>query len=167
MRSKAGPIALGGVLSALALVIMCLGGLIPVMTYVCPMLCLVLLSVVHQQCGTRIAWAWYGATAILALLMAPDKEAAMLLTFLGYYPILKPRLDAIRPAALAWVIKLVLMSISVGAAYALLIWVLGMDEIVADFKGAGILMAAAMWVMALLCLIGLDVVLGRLRFRKR
>ena len=39
-RSPAFAVALGGMLAALAVVIMCLGGLIPVATFVCPMLCL-------------------------------------------------------------------------------------------------------------------------------
>ena len=50
-------IALGGVLAALAVVIMCLGGLIAVATYVCPMLCAMLTYCVSRLCGRRIAWA--------------------------------------------------------------------------------------------------------------
>ena len=38
--------ALGGVMASLALVVMCLGGMIPLATYVCPMFCAVLLMVV-------------------------------------------------------------------------------------------------------------------------
>ena len=92
-RTPASVIALGGVMAALAVVIMSLGGLIPVATYVCPMLCALLLQLVLKLCGSRIAWAWYGAVAILGLLMSPDKEAAAVFVFLGYYPIVKPWLD--------------------------------------------------------------------------
>ena len=49
--------ALGGVLAALAVVVMSLGGLIPVATFVCPMLCMILLRFVCQLCGNRIGWA--------------------------------------------------------------------------------------------------------------
>lgn len=167
MRGKASPVAFGGVMAALAVVIMCLGGLIPVMTYVCPMLCLLILAIVRQRCGNSIAWAWYAAVAILSLLMAPDKEAAVLLTFLGYYPIIKPRLDSLRHRALALLLKIGLMSLSVLAGYALLIRVLGMEELISEFQGAGIVMGVVMWIMALLCLIGLDVVLSRLQKGKR
>ena len=45
---------------------------------------------VLKTCGVRIAWAWYGAVAILSLLLAPDKEAAAVFAFLGYYPIVTP-----------------------------------------------------------------------------
>ena len=89
-NSPAGNVALGGILAALAVVIMAMGPLLPVATYVCPMLCALLLQVVLKTCGSRIAWAWYGAVALLSLLLAPDKEAAVVFTFLGYYPIVKP-----------------------------------------------------------------------------
>ena len=71
--------ALGGVLAALAVVIMALGTLIPVATYVCPVLCMLLLQAVNKLCGSRVAWAWYGAVAILSMLLAPDKEKAAIL----------------------------------------------------------------------------------------
>ena len=65
--------AMGGVFAALAVVIMNLGGLIPVATYTTPVLCMLLLKFVLLTCGRRIAWAWYAAVAILGLLMSPDK----------------------------------------------------------------------------------------------
>ena len=86
-------IALGGVLAALALCILCLGSLIPVNTYVSPMLCALLLQVVLNLCGRRLASAWFGAVAILGLLLCPDREAAGVFLFLGEYPIVKQLLD--------------------------------------------------------------------------
>ena len=61
MRNSAHKIALGGVLAALAVVIMTMGGLIPIATYVCPMACCLILFIVFQLCGSRVAWAWYAA----------------------------------------------------------------------------------------------------------
>ena len=95
-RSPAKQIALGGVLAALAVVIMSFGGLIPIATYVSPMLCMLMLRLVCLTCGRRIGWAWYGAVAILGLLLSADKGAAAVFAFLGYYPIVKPRLDKLR-----------------------------------------------------------------------
>ena len=48
-------VALGGLLGALAVVIMGLGTLVPIATYVCPMACIVLTQVVLKICGRRIA----------------------------------------------------------------------------------------------------------------
>ena len=83
-RTPAANIALGGILAALAVVVMSMGTLIPVATYVCPMLCAILLQMVLKLCGRRMAWAWYGAVTLLSLLMAPDKEAAAVFLALGY-----------------------------------------------------------------------------------
>ena len=52
-KSPASVMALGGVLAAVAVVIMSLGGLIPVATYVSPMLCAILLQMVLLFCGVR------------------------------------------------------------------------------------------------------------------
>ena len=76
--------ALGGVMAALAVVIMCLGTLIPVATFICPMVCILLAQLVLKTCGARYGWAWYGAVAVLSLLLAPDKEAAAVFAALGY-----------------------------------------------------------------------------------
>ena len=85
--------ALGGIFAALAVVIMSLGGLIPASTFICPILSMILLTVVKSRCGSKIAWVWYGTVAILSLLFDPDKEAAAVFLFLGCYPILKPEME--------------------------------------------------------------------------
>ena len=125
-QSNAKRIALGGMLAAVALVIMCLGGLIPVATYVCPILCCMIAYMVFAFCGKRIAWAWYVAVSILALLMGPDKEAAVIFLFIGYFPLIKRVLERSR---FSYVIKLLIFNASVLAAYALLIHLLGIAQI--------------------------------------
>ena len=49
--------AMGGVLAALAVAVMSLGTLIPIMTYVCPMACALLLEAVRIICGQRVGGA--------------------------------------------------------------------------------------------------------------
>lgn len=131
-------VALGGMLAALAVVLMAMGTIIPVATYVCPMLCAMLLQIVLKTCGKRIAWAWFGAVAVLAALLAPDKEAAAVFAFLGYYPIIKPWLDGRR---LPWLWKAVLFNGATALLYWLLLAVLGMEQLTAEFSamGAGML----------------------------
>ena len=81
MKSKAFPIALGGILAALAVIVMAMGTMFPAATYVCPVLCIMVQELVRRQCGRKIAWAWYGAVSILGLLLSPDKEAAAVFLF--------------------------------------------------------------------------------------
>lgn len=127
-------IALGGLLAAVAIVVMCLGGMIPVATFVCPALCILLCSTVYHFCGQRIAWAWYVAVTILALLLGLDKEAAATFGFLGYYPILKSWFERTK---LRWVLKLLFFNCVILAMYGLLIYIFGMDQIISEYTELG------------------------------
>lgn len=154
--------ALGGILAAVAVVIMAMGTLIPVATYVCPMICALMLKAVLQTCGRRTAWAWYGAVAALSLLLAPDKEAAAVFVFIGYYPIVKPALDR-KP--LPWLRKGLLFNTAILSMYALLMHLLGMERIAAEFEGLGIAMTAVLLILGNVTFFLLDRLLG-MRFRR-
>ena len=136
--------ALGGILAALALVIMSMGTLIPVATYVCPMLCCLILQVVLKICGTRIAWAWFGAVAILAILLAPDKEAAAVFAAIGYYPVVKPKLDRRKGK---WLWKGLLFNSSVLVLYWLLMHLFGLDQLTAEFAEMGMMMTLVLLIL--------------------
>ena len=133
--------ALGGLLAALAVVIMGMGTLIPVATYVCPMLCTLVLQLVLKICGKRIAWAWYGAVSLLSLLMAPDKEAAAIFLALGFYPIVKPGLDRRKGK---WLLKGLFFNGMILLTYWVLLHLFGMAQLVSEFTEMGTLLAAVM-----------------------
>ena len=162
-RTPAANMALGGVLAALAVVIMSMGTLIPVATYVCPMLCCLILETVRKVSGSRVAWAWYGAVAILGVLMAPDKEAAAVFAGLGYYPIVKPKLDRKKGKGL-W--KLLLFNGSVLILYWLLMHLFGLEQITAEFAEMGMVMTALTLVLGNVTFILLDRLLS-MGFRKK
>lgn len=157
MRSIAKMTALGGVLAALAVVIMSLGTLIPAATFVCPMLCMMILQLVLKACGSRIAWAWYAVVAVLSMLLAPDKEAAAVFAFLGYYPILKPKLDKLR---FGWLLKLALFNGAVLLMYWLLMNVFGMAQIAAEYQELGTVMTLVLLVLGNVTFCLLDRLLG-------
>ena len=158
MRSKAYPIALGGMLAAAAVVLMCVGTIIPVATYAAPVLCMMVCQVVLKCCGSRIAWAWYGAVAILGLLMAPDKEAAAVFGVLGYYPIVKPRLDRTKAK---WFWKALLFNGSILLLYWILLKLIGVSQLVEEFSGMGIAMTAVLLVLGNVTFFLLDHLLAR------
>ena len=122
------------------MVIMGLGTLVPIATYVCPMVCIVLTQVVLKICGRRIAWAWYGAVAILSCLMAPDKEAAAVFVFLGFYPIIKLRLEKRKFPKLA---KALYFNAAILVMYWLLIFVLGLEALAKEYRQTGRVMLIA------------------------
>ena len=145
-------------MAALAVVFMALGGMIPIATFVCPMMCMLLLRFVLSACGKRIAWAWYGAVALLGVLLGPDKEAAILFVALGYYPILKPRLDRMKGGL---VLKILLFNGVVLALYGIVLHLLGMTEILAEYAEMGMIMTAVTLVLGNVTFFLLDDLLGR------
>lgn len=152
-RNSAKNVALGGVMAALAVVIMCMGTIIPVATFICPMGCMVLLTVVMKTTGIRIAWAWYAAVSILSLLLGQDKEAAAVFVFLGYYPIIKPWMDK-RKFSFVW--KLVFFNSAILAMYTLLIHLFGMASIAEDFEELGTVMTVVTLILGNVTLFLLD-----------
>lgn len=122
-------IALGGVLAAVAVVIMCMGGLIPVATYICPMLCCATQFVVFRYCGKRIAWAWFAVVSLLSILLGPDKEAVLVFMAIGYYPLIKHCFGKCR---IRWILKLLYFNLSILFVYVIMINLLGMQEIAAE-----------------------------------
>ena len=161
MRSKAYPVALGGILAAAAMVLMSIGTIIPVATYVVPASCILLCQLVRKLCGRRIAWAWYGAVSILALLLAPDKEAAAVFLVLGYYPIIRQKLEAGKGK---WLKKLVFFNSSILALYWVLLKLIGMEQLLSDFEGMGMVMYAVILILGNVTFFLLDRLLDR-RFR--
>ena len=141
MKSEARVIALGGVMAALAVTVMSLGGMIPVATYVIPMMCMLLARFVLKSCGSRIAWAWYGAVTLLSLLMAPDKEAAAVFLALGYYPIVKPKLDRKKGK---WLWKGLLFNAVILVTYWVLMHIFGFDQLASEFSEMGTVMVVLM-----------------------
>ena len=123
MSASSRQMALGGMMTAVAVVIMCLGSLIPVNTYVCPVLCILITRVVLERCGRRIGWCYYIATAVLSLMLAPDREAALVYAFLGYYPMIRPFFEKL--GVFAWYAKLLLFTLAGGASYGMLLLVMG------------------------------------------
>ena len=126
---KAKQMALGGILGAAAMTVMLLGGMIPMSTYVCPVVCMLVLQIVLNLCGRRIAWAWYVMVSILALLLGPDKEAAAMLVLLGYYPIIKPKMEKL-PLPILW--KTVFFNVVVAIMYTAVVKLLGLEAIVVE-----------------------------------
>ena len=84
--------ALCGVLCALAVVLLALGGVVPIATFCAPVLAMAALLPVLEEAGPRLAAAAWAAVSLLALLLDPDREAALVYLCFGWYPLLRPRI---------------------------------------------------------------------------
>lgn len=141
---------------------MSMGTLIPVATYVCPMLAALILELVRKTCGRRIAWGWYGAVAILSLLLAQDKEAAAVFLALGYYPIVKPKLDHLKGK---WLWKGLLFNAVILLTYWLMMHLFGFDQLASEFGEMGLVMTAVLLLLGNVTFFLLDKLLEK-RFIK-
>ena len=155
-------VAFCGVLIALSLVIMLLGGFIPIATYCTPLIVMLLLLPIHREFGAKWALLSYVATALLSLMLCADKEAAFLYLFIGYYPILKPKLEKMPSKVLRILAKLLFFAVTVGAMYALLCFVFRLDQVLSSFEDEGTAFIVIFFAVELLCLMLFDFVLTRM-----
>lgn len=97
---KSRRMALCGVLCALAASLLTLGGVIPIATFCAPVLAMAALLPVLEEYGPRAAGTAWIAVSLLALVLDPDREAALVYLCFGWYPILRPKLAKLpsRPA---------------------------------------------------------------------
>lgn len=118
--------AVCAMVAALSVVVMMLT-VIPVMTYTAPAFAGLLLIIIVIEIDKKWACGVYVAVSALGLLIAADKEAAvMYVVFFGYYPIIKAILESKFPRWLETVIKFIIFNASMVSCYFVLIKVFGM-----------------------------------------
>ena len=162
IRRSSRRIAFCALTAALGTVLMCLGGLIPIATYCSPMLASLLMIPVLEEYGRREAWMVWAVTAMLSLLLSPDREAAFLYLFVGYYPILRPFLETLKPRILSLSVKFLFFTLALGAMYALLIWVFQLSELLEEARAASLLLNLLFFVMLVAVMMIYDLAFGRL-----
>ena len=157
-------VAFCGVLIALSLVILLLGGFIPVATYCTPLLVMIVLLPILREFGNKWAILCYISVSLLSLMLCTDKEAAFLYLFVGFYPVLKPKIDKIPSKFLRILAKLLFFTVTVGAMYGLLCFVFRLDQILSSFKDEGTTFIVIFFAVLLACLMIFDFLLTRLTY---
>lgn len=160
--SRTKKIALTGMLCALAVVIMMMGGLIPLATFCCPLLAGVMLVPVFVECGEKLSWGAYIAIAALGLILCPDKEAALLFAFLGYYPIIRWRIEQKRSRLVRVLVRLAVFNAAVGLMYSISIFVLQMDQLLAEYREMGMVLTLFTLLLGNITLLVYDVFLANI-----
>ena len=137
-----------GMAAALSVALMLLGAVVPVLMFIAPAAASLLIATVCMECGMKMALTAYGAVSLLSLLFVPDKEVALIFTvLLGYYPLVKPRFDRIRPRALQLVCKLLLCNGAVLAMYGLLLLLVPAGSISQELRTTALAVSLATLVM--------------------
>lgn len=133
MTQKQSPgfvVALCGIMSGLALVMMFVLGMIPAFEYISPAVAGVLIWIIREQLGIKYGLTSYLAVGILSFMITVNYEASMMyLLLLGYYPIAREYFQKIPVKILRLPAKLALYAVSAVAAYTLLIHLFGMAEL--------------------------------------
>ena len=123
-------LALCGIVSALSVGLMLCTGLFPFGTFLLPAVAGVLLVVVVIEYSTLWGVLTYAAVGILALITAPDREAAaVFVLFFGYYPVLKGQLERIKNRVAEWVVKYVVFNLALAGVVGLTILLTGWDQL--------------------------------------
>ena len=170
---RASRTALSGLLAAVSVVLLMMGSLIPAALYACPILAMAALLPLREEFGLGTALTTYAAVSVLALLMAPDKELALLYVFFGWYVPLQPTLDKLRPRPLRGAVKLALANLAMLALYSLLIFVFQLQSVLEELEGMNTLLLTLLLLSANCLFVLTDILLHQLarkwvtRFRKR
>ncbi len=123
--------ALGGVMTALSLVVQLLGGALGIGTYAAPLLGGLCTLLVRHCADCRTALLHWLATALLSLLLCSDKELALLyLLLLGWYPLVRPALGRL-PRLLCLACKLLLFQLAVVLLCVALLWLVLDGDLIA------------------------------------
>ena len=156
-RKASTQMAFCGLMTALSVTLMLAGGLIPIATYCVPMAAGILLLPVLLEFGEESAWMSFAVTSLLCLIMGIDKEASFFYIFIGYYPIIKWRIDRFaKNGVLRCLAKLAVFSISIILMYLIMCFLLNMQAIASEFEEMGALLSVVLLIFFNICMLLYD-----------
>ena len=160
--SESRKIALSGVFGSLAAVLMLMGGILPLATYVAPALAGLLIVPVAIEVG------------LLSLFVVPDKEMSLIFVFfLGFYPLLKASIERMRSRAAQWAVKLAVFNACIVGMYGIILFLFPIGAVVEEFESMGIPFTGLLLLMGNVTFVIYDVAVARIiglycaRFRAR
>ena len=157
---------MGGIFGALSIVIMLVGGYLPIATFVAPIFAGICLVPVAMELGIRPALLTYVGVAILsAFFVFPvDPEAAFFfIMFMGYYPIIQPYFAKIKSKALRYLLKLGIFNIAIVACYTLLLFVFVSPALQEEFAGFAVWMWLGLLLIGNVLFVVYDILLDKVR----
>ncbi len=163
MRNRSFKLALTGVFSALALVFMMSTGLFPFATYALPAISGIMFIPVMVELGGKTAFSCFAATAVLAILFVPDKEAAMMfVALLGHYPITKGIFERVKSRVVEYILKFALFNAVVLLIYTVIAELFGVAALLEGMDDLGRYTGVILLVMGNLVFFLYDLGLNRI-----
>ena len=126
MREQTSRIAMSGVVAALSVAVLFLTGIVPAATVALPAIAGCLLISVVAETNVRWGISVYAVVSVLALLLVPDREAALLyIVFFGYYPSLYGALSRVQNKFISWLLKFLVFNLAIVIEGVLAIFLMG------------------------------------------
>ena len=154
--------ALGGIVSALAVVIMLITYISPLLVYTAPPFAGILLIIIIEEISYGWAVSTYAAISALSVLFIADKEAAVFFVFFfGYYPILRKFLaDKIKKQPVLYALKLLIFNVALLSAVYVCAYVFHIDY--SEFSDSGEVMMLLFWGLMNVVFIVYDFLLAKI-----
>ena len=128
-------ITICAIVSAMATVVMLMTNL-PIMLYAVPAIAGVLFIIPAIEFNSKWAVLCYFVTALLGLILPTEREAAIVfIGFLGYYPILKMRIERIGNRVVEYLLKSLSFNAAIIATYYVIIRIVGINVLETGFMG--------------------------------
>ncbi|MGN0602229.1 MAG: hypothetical protein ACI4I7_05915 [Oscillospiraceae bacterium] len=164
MRNKlAFRISLGGIITAVCLLLMFCTGMFPMLDYTIPAFAGFLMVIMIVETGAKWAFVTYAAVSVLCFLMTPNYEASLLfILFMGYYPILKFYLDRLGKKILSWLIKYAVFNAAIIVFYFVFSFLITSVDLLEGMEMFGKYALLVMWLGANVFFLIYDIVLGQL-----
>ncbi len=165
-------LAVCAMLAALGVVLLTFGALIEVIDISMAVIASLLSIVAVIEYGGSAPWMVYGVTAILSVLLIPNKTPAVFYAFFfGFYPILKEKFEK-KNMVMSWLLKEITFNISLAlmgaAAIYLMLGTTNNDLITPVYIGIAVVLAEVVFVLydiALTRLISFYIIHMRTRFK--
>jgi hypothetical protein len=120
-RSNTRKIALNGILGALALISLFLATIVPTNRLALYALSSFFISVAIVESGIKAGWLFYASTALLALIILPDKLGLVpYVIFFGFYGIAKYYIEKLNKLIPEYILKILYFNLCLGIAYLLI-----------------------------------------------
>lgn len=138
MRDISYRVALGGIVSALCLVLMFLAGIMPALYITLPMAAGALLMIIVTEVSTGWGMLTYIAVGILSMFMIADKEAALLFVMIvGHYPVMRSLIDKVKLRLLRTILKLIVFNVCAVSFYYVTVYLFGIQQMLEEMKEYG------------------------------
>lgn len=154
--------ALGGIVSALSIVIMLITYVSPLLVYTAPPFAGLLLIIIVNEMNRKWAFGTYAAVSLLSLFLIADKESAVFYTFFfGYYPVIHSLLnEKIHFKVVRIIIKFVIFNVAVAGAVLVCKFLFNIDY--DEFSEYSVVALAGVGILIDLLLLFYDILLNKI-----